>query len=97
MADAHTNGNGGKWVGLYRGAVIILMAAVGYFLQDFGATVKGTAGDVAELTRQVETVRGTINTRAAELQGAIDKVATKVDGQEGRLIRLEQWRDARPR
>ena len=45
------------------------------------------------IPEQISTLRGTINTRAAELQGTIDRVGEKVDGLDHRVDRLELWRD----
>lgn len=63
----------------------LFVAALGWI----GVQLVGLDGRFSE-------IKGAVNTRAAELQGAIDRVSDKVEGVDRRVNRLEGWRDTFP-
>ena len=78
------------WVGLYRSGLFVALAILGFLAQRqfdaLGDDIKQAGLGVAEL--KIELAK-----QSGEIKGRIESVAVEVKGQEGRLDRLEGWRD----
>ena len=84
-------------VGFYRAAILVLLTAIGVLAQlqfnDIRESITKATERADAAEKAAAQAVSDVNTRAAEIKGQIETVAVHVDGIDGRVDRLEDWRD----